>query len=131
MTRRMMMMVLARIDGIEAAGASEGLEWAVSHGISDGQNPEETVSREQLVTMLYRYAGSPKVEECELSFGDAASVSGYARDAMRWAVDNGIINGFEDETLRPGGLATRAQVTAMLARYVRYLDSPLPTANDD
>lgn len=122
MTRRMMMMVLARIDGVEAAGASEGLEWAVSRGISDGQNPEETVSREQLVTMLYRYAGSPKVEERELSFGDAASVSGYARDAMRWAVDNGIINGFEDETLRPGGLATRAQVTAMLARYVRYLD---------
>ncbi|MEE0032731.1 MAG: S-layer homology domain-containing protein, partial [Agathobaculum butyriciproducens] len=65
------------------------MEWAKAKGVSDGTNPNANITREQLVTMLYRYAGSPKADGKLDSFSDAASVSTYAADAMQWAVANG------------------------------------------
>ena len=84
--------------------------------MSDGTDPNGTVTREQLAAMLYRYFGSPAVSG-NLSFADASSVSEYAHDAMQWCVNNGIINGM-DGLLNPQGQATRAQVSAMFARYI-------------
>ena len=125
MTRAMLTVVLARLDGMDISGRSaykEGISWAVDKGISDGQDPGSQVTREQFITMLYRYAGSPAVADAQLPFRDASSISSYARDAVFWAVENGILNGFEDGSLRPKGSATRAQAASLLTRYVQYLN---------
>lgn len=120
-TRGMVVTVLARLAGESTDGGAnwydKGCAWAVTNGVSDGTDPNGTVTREQLAAMLYRYFGSPAVSG-SLSFADASSVSEYAHDAMQWCVNNGIINGM-DGLLNPQGQATRAQVSAMFARYVR------------
>lgn len=119
-TRGMVVTVLARLAGESTDGGAnwydKGCAWAVTNGVSDGTNPNGTVTREQLAAMLYRYFGSPAVSG-SLSFADASSVSEYAHDAMQWCVNNGIINGM-DGLLNPQGQATRAQVSAMFARYI-------------
>ena len=121
-TRAQLMTVLARLDGADTTGAAleKGMAWAVANGISDGSNPNAPITRQQLAAMLYRYAGSPAVEGT-LNFPDADSVSDYAKDAMLWATQNGIINGKTDGRLDPTGLATRAQVATMIARYCAKL----------
>lgn len=122
MTRAMMVTVLARFDGADTSGGStwyeQGVEWAVSKGISDGSNPDSNISREQLAVMLWRYAGSPAPTGNLDQFDDAGSVSGYAQDAMRWAVENGIVNGNGAGSLLPQGNATRAQVAQMLKNFI-------------
>ena len=121
-TRAMLMTILARMDGVDTTGSdpwyAKGMEWAVAEGISDGTNPEATITREQLAVMLYRYAGSPAVSTDALTFGDADQVSDWAMDGVRWAVANGIISGKGNNTLDPQGSATRAEVAQMLYRFV-------------
>ena len=116
------MTVLARLDGADTSTTplQKGMQWAVEKGVSDGSNPNSAITRQQLVTMLYRYAGSPATKQA-LDFPDADKVSTYALDAMRWAVESGIINGMTDGTLDPHGLATRAQVAAIMARYCQKM----------
>lgn len=125
MTRAMVTTVLAQLHGVDTAGGAvwyeNGLNWAVAHGISDGKNPGQLATREQFVSMLYRYAGNPAATEKELNFADADQVSGYAREAMRWAVENGILSGYGDGTLAPDGQTTRAQAAAMLKRYMEIM----------
>ena len=125
MTRAMLMTVLARFDGEDTAGGSlwyeKGMAWAVANGVSDGSDPEASISREQLAAMLWRYAGSPVVEDGIDSFNDAGKVSGYAADAMRWAVSEGLIVGVEHDVLAPQSTATRAQVATILMRFVEML----------
>lgn len=120
MTRQMLVTVLARLDGadIDAAPYELAMEWAQNNGISDGSNPTGSITREQLAVMLYRYAGSPAVESGLTQFADAERVSGYAQEAMAWAVANDIVAGTGDGNLTPQGLATRAQVAAMLRQYL-------------
>lgn len=124
-TRGMVVTVLARLAGETTDGGAnwydKGCAWAVTNGVSDGTDPNGTVTREQLAAMLYRYFGSPAVSG-SLSFADASSVSEYAHDAMQWCVNNGIINGM-DGLLNPQGQATRAQVSAMFARYIRLMST--------
>ena len=125
MSRAMLTTVLARLDGVDASGGTayeRGMAWAVSQGISDGRNPENQVTREQFVVMIHRYAGSPAATERELHFSDAEAVSAYAREAVRWAVENGILSGYQDGSVTPRGKITRAQTAAMLARYVEFLN---------
>ena len=122
MTRGMVNTVLARLAGADTAGGetwyAKGTVWAVENGISDGTNPEQPVTREQLAAMLYRYAGSPAVSG-ELGFDDADSISAWARDAVRWCVDNGILNGVGGNRMAPQDLARRGQVAAMLMRFLQ------------
>ena len=121
MTRAQLMTVLARFDGVDTNGGSvwyeKGMEWAKANGVSDGSNPNGSITREQLATMLWRYSGSPVVEGGVDSFNDAGKVSGYATDAMRWAVETGLISGIGNNTLAPQGNATRAQLATILMRY--------------
>lgn len=125
MTRAMAAAVLARLDGMYISGGSSWHEnsvaWAVSRGISDGQDPGRDITREQLISMLYRYAGSPSATDRQLHFYDADAVSGYAQEAMCWAVENGILSGCADGSLAPGSKATRAQVAVILRRYIELL----------
>ncbi|MEG2008682.1 MAG: S-layer homology domain-containing protein, partial [Oscillospiraceae bacterium] len=125
-TRSMLLSMLYRMAGspeaIPASGAWYGraLSWALGSGISDGTNPERDISREELVTILWRYAGSPKTGGNISRFADAASVAGYAKDAMAWAVESGLLIGSEGKLL-PKGSAYRAQVAAVLSRYIDTL----------
>ena len=122
MTRGMVSTVLARLAGADTAGGetwyAKGTAWAVENGISDGTNPEQPVTREQLAAMLYRYAGSPAVSG-ELSFDDTTVISIWAYDAVRWCVDNGILNGVGGNRMTPQDLAQRGQVAAMLMRFLQ------------
>ena len=124
MTRGMVNTVLARLAGVDTtpsqgqAWYEVGTDWAKKNGISDGTNPTAPVTREQLATLLYRYAGSPSVSGT-LHAADAASVSDYAEDALLWANQNGIVNGVGSNAIAPKDNAQRAQVAAMLARYLQ------------
>lgn len=124
MTRGMVNTVLARLADVDTtpgqgqAWYEVGTDWAKKNGISDGTDPTAPVTREQLATLLYRYAGSPSVSGT-LHAADAASVSDYAEDALLWANQNGIVNGVGSNTIAPKDNAQRAQVAAMLARYLK------------
>ena len=125
MSRAMLMTVLARLDGVDTAGASayeKGMTWAVARGISDGRNPDSQVNREQFVVMLHRYAGSPAATDRELHFSDTEKIGAYAQEAVRWAMENGILSGYGDGSLLLNGKTTRAQAAAMLERYIKYLN---------
>jgi hypothetical protein len=123
MTRAMLWTVLARMDGTEMAASTgsswyaAGQSWAQSSGISDGTLPSASITREQLVTMLWRYAGSPESTGSLDGYTDAGSVSAYASEAMSWAVSKGLISGTTTTTLSPGSSASRAQVATLLQRY--------------
>ena len=97
--------------------------WAAAYGIVGGYGnglfgPDDNITREQLAVMLWRYADSPAATDKELHFTDADRASGYALEALRWAVENGIINGVGNSLLDLGGLATRAQVAQMLKNFI-------------
>ena len=121
MTRGMVWAVLARID-CEYVTGNEWLEiareWAIDTGTSDGSSPNSHVTREQLVTMLYRCAGSPEFGGTLQGYADAGSVSDWAVTAIGWAVENGIMNGIGESTLAPKETATRSQCAAVLERYI-------------
>ena len=121
MTRAMVWAILARVDGETVTGESwidTARAWAMSNGVSDGENANGYVTREQLATMLWRYAGEPASSYSLSAYTDAASVSDWAQTAMAWAVEHGIITGMTDTTIEPQGTAIRAQCAAMLMRFM-------------
>lgn len=103
---------------------SPALAWCCENGIVNGYpdntfKPDASISRQDVVSLLYRFKGSPQVNGHEAeSFSDYGSVSGYAADAMEWAVENGIISGYTDNTLKPGNAITRAEIAALISRYL-------------
>ena len=102
---------------------TEAVRWAASQGIVGGYGngmfgPNDNITREQLAVMLWRYAGSPAATNKELHFNDIDETGGFAMDALCWAVENSILNGYGDGRLGPKGLATRAQVAQMLKNYL-------------
>ena len=120
LTRAMVWAILARAEGVNTTGGStwyaKAQEWAVAKGVSDGENPNAAITREQLVTMLYRLAGSPSVTG-SLTAPDASSVSSWAKDAMLWAMKLGLVEGDENGAVTPTATATRAQAAAIIMRY--------------
>jgi len=110
-------------DVVASAWYSDAVTWATVQGIVNGYGnglfgPDDNITREQLAVMLWRYAGEPAATSKELHFNDADTASGYALNALRWAVENGIINGKGDGILDPKGIATRAQVAQILKNYL-------------
>ena len=104
MTRAMLWAILARVDGETVTGTNwieTARTWAMANGVSDGENANGYVTREQLATMLWRYAGEPASNYSLGAYTDADSVSSWAEPAMRWAVENGIITGVTESTLVP------------------------------
>ena len=140
-TRAMMATVLWRMDGEPGAKAdsrftdvaggqwySGAVAWADENGIVKGYGTgafgtNDAVTREQFAAMLYRYAQySGRVIQTGndlTDFKDAGKVSSWAQDAMLWAVHNGIITGKPGKLLDPQGTATRAEIAAMLRRFVK------------
>ena len=111
---------------------TKAVAWAAANGIVNGYadgtfQPDQTISREQMAAILYRYA---QYKGCDVSVGedtnilsytDAAQVASYAVPAFQWAVGAGIINGTTATTLSPKGSATRGQVAAILHRYCEWI----------
>ncbi|MCQ4863047.1 alpha-N-acetylglucosaminidase C-terminal domain-containing protein [Pseudoflavonifractor phocaeensis] len=126
MTRSMLVTVLARLDGQETSGGaawySKATDWGMEAGITDGANMDASITRESLVVMLCRYAKAEAPEESMLhDFPDSEKVSDWAEDAMGWAVANGILTGNGAGELNPAGNASRAEVAAILMRFVGHL----------
>lgn len=121
MNRAMIWTVLARMEGVNTSvgGAwyQAGMTWAMANGISDGTNPNGSITREQLAVMLYRYAGSPKVSGGVTGFTDAGAISSWAEDGMAWAIEQGLISGLGNGTVAPQKTATRAEVATILMRF--------------
>ncbi len=123
--RGQLMTVLARLEGVDTEGGAtwfqKGMDWAKEKGISDGTNPEKPLAREDFVTMLWRYMGEPEIKG-ELDFPDAESIDPWARMAMAWAVENGLIQGNGDGLLDPRGTADNSQAATILARFLEKFD---------
>lgn len=142
MTRQMLVTALYRLTGSPAVTAenvftdvpstaayADAVAWAHQKGVVNGVSadrfsPSASITREQISAMFLRYAkvaGADTAITGSLSdFSDAAAVSSYAVDSMRWCVGAGLINGTTTTTLSPKGTATRAQVAAMVQRFVNY-----------
>ncbi len=123
LTRAMVWTIIARAEGVDTTGGNswyaKAQEWVVAKGISDGENPSAAITRQELVTMLYRLAGEPSVSG-SITAPDASSVSAWASDAMVWAMNIGLIEGDENGAVTPTTTATRAQAAAI---FMRYLES--------
>ena len=109
-------------DVLDGRWYAPAITWAAANGIAGGYGngmlgPDDDITREQLAAMLWRYAGSPAATDKELHFTDADKASGYALEALRWAAEHGILNGYGDGRLEPGGLVTRAQAAQMLKNF--------------
>lgn len=102
-----------------AGAAAWAKETGVVLGYEDGSfRPGAPVTREQFVTILWRYAGSPAPAGTDLPFTDASAAESYARDALCWAAEAGVLNGYKDGTLRPMGRIPRAQAAQLLKNYL-------------
>ena len=127
-TRGMIVTILARMEGVNTSGGATwyaaGREWAMGAGISDGTNMDGKITREQLAAMLYRYAkmkGYDVSASASLSgYTDASSVSGWAKEAMQWAVGSGLIQG-SNNALTPQANASRAQIATILMRFAQSI----------
>lgn len=105
---------------------TDAITWAAANGIVQGKtadrfDPNAPVTREQIASILYRYAtylGMDVSARSELSgYGDAGKISNYAKEAMSWAVATGLIRGITGTVLSPGGSATRAQAATLVIRF--------------
>lgn len=102
---------------------AESVAWAAENGIvngyGDGQfGPNDSVTREQFIVMLWRYVGSPEANDHDLSFLDADQINSYALEALCWAVERGVLGGNDSGQLVPGGTATRAEAAQMLKNFL-------------
>ena len=128
LTRAMVWTIIARMSGVDTTGGStwyaKAQEWVITNGISDGENPTAAITRQELVTMLYRYAQikgydvSVGEDTNILSYVDATSISEYAMSAFQWACGSGLTEGDENGALTPLATATRAQAAAMIMRFL-------------
>lgn len=135
MTRGMIVTVLYRMAGspeVEAPSTFKDVEagkwyadaiaWAQKNEVVNGYSadkfgPNDPVTREQIATILYRYENMPEAKEADMSkFSDTAKISAYAKDAMTWAVGEGILSG-DNGKLKPTDNATRAEFACMIMRY--------------
>ena len=128
LTRAMVWTIIARMSGVDTTGGNtwyaKAQEWVITNGISDGENPTAAITRQELVTMLYRYAQikgydvSVGEDTNILSYVDATSISEYAMSAFQWACGSGLTEGDENGALTPLATATRAQAAAMIMRFL-------------
>ncbi|MGN1307020.1 MAG: leucine-rich repeat protein [Faecousia sp.] len=139
MSRAMFVTVLWRAAGEPAAEQAasfkdvdddayyaEAVAWAVEVGVTNGTgencfSPDALITREQLATFLYRYAQAQKITlektTAWSAFTDADEIHAYAKEAMTWAVESGLIGGYPDGTVQPNAEATRAECAVILVRF--------------
>lgn len=115
------------IDVAQGQWYTDAVLWAYEQGLVKGIGgglfaPDTVVTREQIATILHRQAGTPAGGEDALAgFTDGQAVSDFAAEAVKWAVESGIINGKPGGQLDPQGTATRAEVAALFARALELI----------
>lgn len=123
-SRAMIFTLLARMTGERLPEVRAGnwydsaVAWATARGLSDGTRPEAPVERQELITLLWRWAGRPRPQSALSGFTDLRDVSAYAREPLAWAVENGILTGRADATIDPHTGATRAETAVLLQRFL-------------
>lgn len=135
LNRAMMVQILYNIEGrpayestaafadvAEDAWYYDAVMWAASEGIVNGYSesqfgPNDVVTREQMVTILWRYEGEPAAT-AEITFADAADISDWAEAAVAWAVENGVVEGVGNNLFNPTGSSKRAEVAQMFMNYL-------------
>ncbi len=121
LNRQQSWMILSRVEGQAPPSMAAAKAWAVSANVSDGSNAGGIVSRQQLAVMLYRAAGSPAVTENKLKdFSDGSAVAAYAKDAMNWTLEAGILTG-NGGKLNAADPASRANAAVMFTRYLNVV----------
>ena len=116
-------------DVADSAWYASQVRWATINGYVNGYNestfgPNDAITREQLVTILYRYSVSKGADVSVgedtniLDYTDAEDVSTWAMSAMQWAVGSGLVNGRTETTLNPTDTATRAEIATIMMRYM-------------
>lgn len=123
--RAMLWTVLARMDGADTSSGGtiwyeKSMSWVMNKGISDGTGALENMTREQMVTMLWRYKNSPSPSGSLSRFADGGTVSSWAADAVCWAVTNGLLTGFNG-SLNPKAAVTRAETATILMRFCQNM----------
>ncbi len=120
-TRAQLWTILARQNDTDLSGGANWYEkaqlWSKDKGISDGTNPGATITRAQMVTMLWRTMGQPAATD-KVSFADVPAGS-YYEQAVAWAVESGITQGVGGDRFDPNATCTRAQIAAFLARSMK------------
>lgn len=123
LTRAMVWTILARMSGADTSEGdswySSAMEWAVAQGISDGEDAVSPITREQFVTMLWRLSGCPEASG-NVAAPDAAEISGWATEAMTWAVCAGLVEGDETGAVAPSAYASRAAAAALVMRCAEF-----------
>ena len=145
-SRAMVVTILWRLEGSPVSSAAltfrdvpgrtwftEAVRWAAASHIVEGYSPDhfgpnDSLTREQLAAILYRYAGAPDLIGMEPSnpldhFMDGKAVSSWARSGAAWAVGTGLLTGKDGSRLDPGGSASRAQTAAILMRFCQGADA--------
>ncbi|MCI8951240.1 MAG: leucine-rich repeat protein, partial [Lachnospiraceae bacterium] len=123
MTGAVLMTALARLDGVQTDDSrseyEKAMEWAAARGMADGSDPNSPVTSEQLVTMLWKYQGSPVAADGLSGYGDTSSISDTQK-AMDWAAKNGIVGVFGDGgTLAPQMQVNRSQAAQVIMNLVK------------
>lgn len=151
-SRGMIVTILHRLEGTPAAAEisysdvvagkyyTEAVYWASANNIVNGYGngkfgPDDPITREQMATILYRYAQYKEYDTAitgkAASYTDGDQVSSYAVDAMNWALGVGLINGVGNNQLSPTGGATRAQAAMILMRYCKdVVPTPIPLSEN-
>ncbi len=106
------------------AWAADAVKWASDNGVTEGIGggkfgSDRNITREELAVMLWRNAGKPAPADTAINFPDAGKISSWAQTAMKWAVQNKILNGNDKGMLEPQGKASRAVVAQMLMNYLK------------
>lgn len=141
-TRAMFVMIIYRMEKEPQAGGSvfvdveiggyydRAVAWANANGIVSGVSkdrfaPNDPITREQMATILYRYAdfkGYDVESNGNMAYSDSSSISGYARNAVSWAAANLLMKGNDDGSFLPNANATRAQAAAVFTRMIENLE---------
>ena len=125
-TRAEVWTMLARLAGVDTT-CTEGnwydvaRAWAMENDISDGERANDSISRQEMVTMLYRFVGGKGVSKSIADFSDAADASDWAKAALEWAYGMGVMNGNTDGTMNPKGNATRAEMAQFFMNFIQNI----------
>ncbi len=124
MTYAMMTTALARFDGVQTDDGTtsheKSMEWAAARGIKDETNPDSNITGEQLMTMLWKYQGSPATTDTPSSYREAGPVSDTQK-ALHWVTENDVLSGLDNGTFEPQKQISRAQAAQIIMNFAKSI----------
>jgi len=120
LNRQQVCRVMVRaVTGSDVANMDAAMDWAEKNGITEDTRRKDAATRQEVVTMMWKAFGKASADTSKINtYKDAAEVSAEAQTAMAWAIERGIVSGYDDNTLRPNATITRGAFSAILHRYL-------------